>query len=76
MKEWKTGVFKDRYLRSLVTFSERTELFDADGIRRLLARSSDRLYFSLVNFMIWYSLFVENVLADELGDLKASVRIG
>jgi asparagine synthase (glutamine-hydrolysing) len=74
VKEWKRGAFQDRFVRSLSTFSERTELFDTTAVKKLLERPSDRLYFTLVNFMLWHCLFVDNVLEDELGDVRSNVR--
>ena len=50
-------------------FSERTGLFDAPAVERLLARTGDRLYFSLVNFMLWHLVFIENVLPESFPDL-------
>ena len=67
---WKTGTLGKRYLPALVRFSERTGLFDAPAVERLLARSGDRLYFSLVNFMLWHLIFIENVLPESFPDLR------
>lgn len=74
VKEWKSKAFKSIYLEALVRFSERTGIFDADSVRDLLQRRSDRLYFTLLNFMIWYSIFIENVVPDLLGELTPRGR--
>ena len=61
---WKTGVFGRQYVSALSRFGERTGLFAKPGIDKLLSLSDDRLYFSLVNFMLWYLIFIENVLPE------------
>ncbi|MEM6572013.1 MAG: asparagine synthase (glutamine-hydrolyzing) [Planctomycetota bacterium] len=63
--EWKEGEFGRQRALELQAFAERTELFEPAALRSLLARTGDRLYFSLVNFMVWYRLYVDDVLADE-----------
>ena len=73
VSHWKTGDFGRRYLPALRRFGERTGLFAARGIDRLLSRSDDRLYFSLVNFMLWHLIFVENVLPESFPDLGRHV---
>ena len=35
----------------------------------LLEKTGDRLYFSLINFMLWYLIFIENVLPDKLPEI-------
>ena len=64
VSRWKTAAFGRRYLPALRRFSERTGLFAARGLEKLLSRSDDRLYFSLVNFMLWYVIFIEDVLPE------------
>ena len=66
---WKSGALGRRHLPALVRFSERTGLFDVRGLERLLARAGDRLYFSLVNFMLWHLIFIENVLPESFPEL-------
>lgn len=66
VSEWRTGVLGRRYLPALKTFAARTELFDQDALTDLVERRPGRLWFSLVNFMLWYLLYVEDVLAGEL----------
>ena len=66
---WKSGSLGRLYLPALREFSERTQLFDLRGIERLLARAGDRLYFSLVNFMLWHLIFIENVLPESFPEL-------
>lgn len=69
--EWKQGSFGRQQGRALVEFARRTGLLDVPTLESLLARSGDRLYFSLVNFMIWYRLYVEDVLEDVVEDAPA-----
>ena len=45
-------------------FSKETGLFNTETLELLLNKSNDRLYFSLVNFMLWYLLFIDNLLND------------
>ena len=66
---WKTGGFGRLYLPALLRFSERTGLFSTRGLERLLARSGDRLYFSLVNFMLWHLIFIDNCLPESFPEL-------
>lgn len=66
---WKSGALGRLYLPALLRFSERTRLFDPRGLERLLARAGDRLWFSLVNFMLWHLIFIENVLPESFPDL-------
>ena len=66
---WKHGELGRRYLPALLRFSERTGLFDSRGLARLLANSGDRLYFSLVNLMLWHLIFIENVLPESFPSL-------
>ena len=66
---WRQGELGRRYVPALRRFSARTGLFDVRGIERLLARSGDRLYFSLVNFMLWHLIFIENVLPESFPEL-------
>ena len=70
--QWKGGALGQRYLPALLRFSERTELFDIGALERLLGRSNDRLYFSLVNFMLWHLTFIENVLPESFPELGRS----
>ena len=74
--QWKGGALGQRYLPALLRFSERTELFDVRALERLLGRSNDRLYFSLVNFMLWHLAFIENVLPESFPELGRSTAGG
>ncbi|MAT71683.1 MAG: asparagine synthase (glutamine-hydrolyzing) [Planctomycetaceae bacterium] len=67
--EWKRDAVGERYGQLLVRFAERTELLRPEAVRALLAHRSSRLYFSLVNFMLWHERFIEPVLE---ADLSAS----
>lgn len=71
--EWKRGAFGRTCARQLETFAERTGLLDVGTLRELLARPGDRLYFSLVNFMVWYGLYIEDVLE---GDGPSATGLG
>ena len=74
--QWKRGALGQRYLPALLRFSERTELFNVRALERLLGRSNDRLYFSLVNFMLWHLTFIENVLPESFPALGRSTAGG
>jgi len=64
VKEWKNGSFGHLYNPLLIEFAEQTSIFNPDAIRRLLKRKDDRLYFSLINLMLWYVNFIEDVIPD------------
>ena len=64
VKEWKSGAAGLKYTDALIAFSERTEIFEPREVTALLKRKGDRLYFSLLNFAMWYSIFIENVIED------------
>ncbi len=51
-------------------FSDRTGLLNTMAVEQLLKHSGDRLYFSLLNFMMWYLVYIDNVLHDEFPDLS------
>jgi asparagine synthase (glutamine-hydrolysing) len=70
VKEWKSGSFGRRYLPALEAFSARTELFDPSALTALLHQPNDRLYFSLTNFMLWYLIYIEDVLDGRLPEVK------
>ncbi len=69
VKEWKNTEFGRRYLPSLIKFAARSELFNPDALKYLLGQAGDRLYFSLLNFMMWYLVFIENIMVDDFPDL-------
>ena len=73
---WKSGALGRRYLPALFRFSERTRLFDLDGLERLPARIGDRLWFGLVNFMPWYLIFIENMPPESFPGLGRRCRSG
>jgi asparagine synthase (glutamine-hydrolysing) len=58
--EWRDSM-GEYFFPRLKKFAEITGLFDADYLK-LLLDSNGRLYFNLVNFMLWYLIFIENVL--------------
>ena len=60
--QWKRTAFGKRYLPLLSLFAQKTGLFTPIGIQRLIEQKNDRLYFSLVNFMLWYCIFIDNVV--------------
>jgi asparagine synthase (glutamine-hydrolysing) len=69
VSDWKDGLFKP-WVELLVLFSERTSIFNVDGVNAIVEHGGRR-YFTLVNFMIWYLIFIENVLKDKLPNLKS-----
>jgi len=71
VSEWKERAFGQRHLADLRRFAARTGLFDESAITDLIAARGDRLYFSLVNFMLWYGLYIEDVL-----DAGHGARVG
>lgn len=74
VKEWKQGALGKRYLPALESFAARTELFEPRALDALLARSDDRLYFSLTNFMLWYLIYVEDVLDGGLSEVHGIAK--
>ena len=74
IKEWKLGSLGERYLPALEQFAERTGLFELSALRDLLRRSGDRLYFNLINFMLWYLIFIEDVLEGRLPEVTGRRR--
>lgn len=69
VKEWGATAFGRYYKPRLLEFARRTELFDVTWLTKMLQHPGDRLYFSLTNFMLWYLIFIENVLPDMCGYL-------
>lgn len=66
VREWKDKKFGSVYLPFLEKFSQRTDVFNAKAVADLASQKNDRLYFSLVNFMLWYVIFIDNVLEDSI----------
>jgi len=67
--EWKDTQFK--YLvECLLEFSKRTNLFDTRALGALV-ENGGRRYFSFINFMFWYLIYIENVLKDKLPQIKS-----
>ncbi len=62
VSDWKAEVF-NRYLVFLNLFAERTGVFSKAGVELILA-DQGRRYFTLINFVLWYLIFIENVLED------------
>ena len=71
VKEWKRERLGGRYLPALESFARRTGLFDTSALSELLRASGDRLYFNLTNFMLWYLIYVEDVLEGRLSEVVA-----
>lgn len=66
--DWKNGAFND-WVECLILFSERTNIFNVEGVH-LLVKDGGRRYFTLINFMVWYLVYIDNVLEDKLPELK------
>ncbi len=62
--EWKDSAGGRVYLETLRRFAKRTGLFDTHTLESVLARKGSRLYFNLVNFMLWYITFIDNPVED------------
>lgn len=60
VKEWQSSSLGNTYGPMLRQFTRETGLFNGHAIDQLLSRPN-RLYFGLTNFMLWYSVFIENV---------------
>ena len=69
VKEWKNTAFGHRYMPALLAFARRSGLYNVQVLEELLRRSGDRLYFSLTNFMLWYLIFIENILPEYFPEL-------
>ena len=70
MQEWKIGGKEDWYYPKIIAFARRTGLFELGPLRQLLARREDRLNFNIINFMLWYLIFIENVLPEYFPDIR------
>ena len=71
--EWKNSVGGEVYVEALRKFSKRTGLFDSSVVESILARKNNRLYFNLVNFMLWHVTFIDNPIEDYLPEPFNSV---
>lgn len=71
---WKEGPLGTRLVPALDTFAARTGLFDRAALRELLALPGSRLWFGLANVMLWYLLYVEDVLDGDLVERPARPR--
>lgn len=69
VREWKTEKSMHAFVACMRKFARRSNLFNVAVIDELISRRDDRLYFGILNFMIWYCLYIDNLLADELGSL-------
>lgn len=70
VSQWKKSAFGQHFLPSLTSFAAKTGLFTPVGIQRLISSKNDRLYFSLVNFMLWYCIFIDNVIGLDIDTAK------
>lgn len=70
VKEWRETIFRERMAPALDAFALRTGLLDPEALQGLLARPGDRLYFSLVNVMLWHEIFLEPVVEDLLPGVR------
>jgi asparagine synthase (glutamine-hydrolysing) len=75
VKEWRETVFRERLGPALEAFARRTGLLDPDALRDLLARPGDRLYFSLVNVLLWHEIFLEPVVEDLLPGVREAAGV-
>ena len=64
VKEWKTGFLGDYSKNIIITFTKRTNIFQINGINELLELKNDRLYYSILNFCLWYNQFIDEVLPE------------
>ena len=68
VNDWKDGLFS-HWVEYLKLFSERTGIFNLNGVDNIV-EFGGRRYFTLVNFMIWYLIYIDNVLSDKMPELK------
>ena len=68
VNDWKDGLFA-HWVEYLKLFSERTGIFNLNGVDNIV-EFGGRRYFTLVNFMIWYLIYIDNVLSDKMPELK------
>jgi asparagine synthase (glutamine-hydrolysing) len=73
--DWKHQAFGRQCLADLQRFAERTGLLEVEAIATLAQVRGDRLYFSLVNFMHWYCLFIEDVLGNGIRERVGATRL-
>jgi asparagine synthase (glutamine-hydrolysing) len=71
----KHQAFGRQGLADLQRFAERTGLLEVEAIATLAQVRGDRLYFSLVNFMHWYCLFIEDVLGNGIRERVGATRL-
>jgi asparagine synthase (glutamine-hydrolysing) len=64
IQQWKTDRFGQHFNPMLAEFARKTGLFRKDALAALIERPNDRLYFSLINFVLWYNVFIEKVIPD------------
>jgi len=78
VKEWKQSSFGQSTLADLEQFAAKTGFFEPSALEKLTAAKKDRLYFSLVNFMLWHGLYIEDVIGncgpDRLAQARQSAR--
>ncbi len=67
VSDWKDEGFST-YIEYLKLFADRTDLFTKAGVELILG-DQGRRYFTLINFMLWYLIFIDNVLEDVFPDL-------
>ncbi len=72
VSEWKSGAAGKFSLRIVAIFLERTDIFDKEYMMKIMHSKNDRLYYSLLNFVIWYNQFIDEVLPEF--DLKYDDR--
>ncbi|MCF8009193.1 MAG: asparagine synthase (glutamine-hydrolyzing) [Halanaerobiales bacterium] len=61
VKEWKNNKIGQKLKSLLISFANKTEIFNIKALEELLNQKNDRYYFSLLNFMCWYNIFIERV---------------
>lgn len=69
VSEWKNKNF-NKVVELLEIFAERTGIFSIEFVK-MVTLHGGRRYFTLINFMLWYLVFIENVLRKELPTLKS-----
>ena len=62
--EWKSTAFGEYSKKIVMTFVKRTDIFDEEYTLQIMNSESDRLYYGLMSFVVWYNQYIEEVLPE------------
>jgi asparagine synthase (glutamine-hydrolysing) len=64
VSEWKSGEAGNFSRKIVDIFLQRTDIFDEKYMMEIMHSENDRLYYSLLSFVIWYNQFIDEVLPE------------